>query len=229
MLIVERRIERLEAQLKKGADRQARATNETELALFRRLAAQLDGGGLLRDMGLEPAEQKMLRNYGLLTLKPMLLVLNVGDGPAEDALRAVASYQHKQTSVATLQGRLEMELAQMPPDVAAEFLASYGIEEPGLNRVVRLSYGLLGLHSFFTVGEDEVRAWTIPLGATAVEAAGVIHTDLARGFIRAEVVGYDALVEAGGLPAARQRGLLRLEGRDYVVRDGDILNIRFNI
>ena len=131
--------------------------------------------------------------------------------------------------MAALQGRLEMELAQMPPDEAAEFLAGYGIEEPGLNRVVRLSYSLLGLQSFFTVGEDEVRAWTIPVGANAVEAAGVIHTDLARGFIRAEVIGYEAMISVGGLAVARQNGLLRLEGKEYVVHDGDILNIRFNI
>jgi ribosome-binding ATPase YchF (GTP1/OBG family) len=171
----------------------------------------------------------MLRNFGLLTLKPMLVVLNVGDNPAGDSLESLCNYRHRLTTLAALQGRLEMELAQMPLEEAVEFLAEFGISEPGLNRVIRMSYTLLGLHSFFTVGEDEVRAWTIPVGAHAVEAAGAIHTDLARGFIRAEVVSYDALVEAGGLPAARQKGLLRLEGKDYVVQNGDILNIRFNV
>ena len=117
----------------------------------------------------------------------------------------------------------------MEPDEAAEFLAEYGISEPGLNRVIRMSYSLLGLHSFFTVGEDEVRAWTIPVGAPAVEAAGVIHSDLARGFIRAEVTAYDALIGAGSLTAAKQKGLVRLEGKEYVVQNGDILNIRFNV
>jgi GTP-binding protein YchF len=229
MVLAERRIERLEAQLKKGGDRQAKAISEAELELFERLHAQLDAGEPLRDLELTPAEIKMLRNYGLLTLKPMLIVLNVGDGSADAALGLLAEYHHRYTSIAALQGRLEMELAQMPPEEATEFLASYGIQEPGLNRVVRLSYSLLGLQSFFTVGEDEVRAWTIPVGANAVDAAGAIHTDLARGFIRAEVITYEALVDAGSLAAARQRGLLRLEGKEYIVRDGDILNIRFNV
>ncbi len=117
----------------------------------------------------------------------------------------------------------------MPADEAAEFMAGFGISEPGLNRVIRLSYALLGLQSFLTVGEDEVRAWTVPVGANALEAAGVIHSDLARGFIRAEVISYTDIIAAGTLSAARQKGLLRLEGKDYIVRDGDILNIRFNV
>ena len=229
LIIVERRVERLEAQLKKGSDKQARAANEAELVLMQRLKAQLDEGNLLRDMELTPAEMKMLRNYGLLTLKPMLIVLNVGDNPGDEAIDAVRAYEHRHTTIAGLQGKLEMELAQLPPEEVADFLAEYNIDELGLNRVIRFSYDLLGLHSFFTVGEDEVRAWTIPVGAPAVEAAGVIHTDLARGFIRAEVVAYEDLVGAGGLPAARQRGLLRLEGKDYIVQNGDVLNIRFNV
>jgi GTP-binding protein YchF len=229
LIIVERRIERLQAQLKRGGDARMRLANETELALFLRLYETLDLGAPLRDLDLAPAEMKMLRNYGLLTLKPMLVVLNVGDGPAGEALEAMCGYRHRLTTVATLQGRLEMELAQMPPEEAAEFLADFGIEEPGLNRIIRLSYTLLGLHSFFTVGEDEVRAWTIPVGANAVEAAAAIHSDLARGFIRAEVIGYEALVQAGSLVVARQRGLLRLEGKEYVVQNGDVLNIRFNV
>lgn len=228
-IIVERRIERLQAQLKKGGDKLQKAANEAELALFVRLHETLDHGAPLRDMDLTPAEQKMLRNYGLLTLKPLLIVLNVGDNPPDEALETLCDYRHRHTTIATLQGRLEMELAQLPPEEAAEFLAGYGISEPGLNRIIRRSYTLLGLHSFFTVGEDEVRAWTIPVGANAVEAAGVIHSDLARGFIRAEVISYDALVGAGSLPAARTKGLLRLEGKEYVVQNGDVLNIRFNV
>lgn len=229
LIIVERRIERLQAQLKKGGDKLLKAANEAELALFLRLQEALNLNSPLRDLALADAEQKMLRNFGLLTLKPLLVVLNVGDNPAGEALESLCDYRHRLTTVATLQGRLEMELAQMPPEEAAEFLAGFDISEPGLNRIIRMSYTLLGLHSFFTVGEDEVRAWTIPVGAHAVEAAGAIHTDLARGFIRAEVIGYDALIEAGSLPAARQKGLLRLEGKDYVVQNGDILNIRFNV
>jgi hypothetical protein len=229
LIIVERRIERLQAQLKKGGDKLLKAANEAELALFMRLQETLNLNAPLRDLALAEAELKMLRNFGLLTLKPMLVVLNVGDNPAGDALESLCDYRHRLTTLAALQGRLEMELAQMPPEEAVEFLAEFGIGEPGLNRIIRMSYTLLGLHSFFTVGEDEVRAWTIPVGAHAVEAAGAIHTDLARGFIRAEVVCYDALIEAGGLPVARQKGLLRLEGKDYVVQNGDILNIRFNV
>jgi ribosome-binding ATPase len=230
LIIVEKRIERLETQLKKGADKLVRAANEAELVLIKRLHEHLEGNGLLRDMDLTATEEKMLRNYGLLTLKPMLILLNVGDGSPIEGVQALSGYQHKCTAVAALQGRLEMELAQMSPEEAAEFLAEYGISEPGLNRIIRVSYGLLGLQSFFTVGEDEVRAWTVPVGATAVEAAGVIHTDLARGFIRAEVIAYDAMIAADGNTATlRQHGQLRLEGKEYLVKDGDILNIRFNV
>lgn len=229
LIIVERRIERLGAQLKKGGDKQMRGANEAELALMQRLREQLEAGRPLRDLDLAPAERKALRNFGLLTLKPLLIVLNVGDQNADCALDDLADYQHRHTSIACLQGRLEMELAQLPAEEVDEFLAEYHLAELGLNRVIRLSYDLLGLHSFFTVGEDEVRAWTIPVGATAVEAAGVIHSDLARGFIRAEVISYDDLIAAGSLAAARQRGLIRLEGKDYVVQNGDGLNIRFNV
>jgi hypothetical protein len=229
MIIVERRIERLEAQLKKGGDKQARASNEIELALMQRLRAHLDTGEPLRDLDLALAEQKMLRNYGLLTLKPLLIVLNVGDQTGCDAVEMLSGYRHRRTTIACLQGKLEMELAQLPAEEAAEFLSEYNIDELGLNRVIRFSYDLLGLHSFFTVGEDEVRAWTIPVGAPAVEAAGAIHSDLARGFIRAEVIAYDDLIGAGSLAAARQRGLLRLEGKEYTVQNGDVLNIRFNV
>jgi ribosome-binding ATPase len=229
LIIVERRIERLQVQLTKGGDKQVRVASEAELALFKRLHEHLETDAPLRDMELTPAEHKALRNYGLLTLKPLLIVLNVGDDPAEPVLARVADYKHRHTGIATLQGQLEMELAQMPPEEAAEFMTGFGIAEPGLNRVIHLSYSLLGLHSFFTVGEDEVRAWTIPVGATAVEAAGVIHTDLARGFIRAEVVAYNDLIAAASMAKAKEKGHVRLEGKEYPVKDGDILNIRFNI
>ena len=157
----------------------------------------------------------------MLTLKPLLVVLNVGDDPTEQAVAELADYRHKNTVVVGLQGRLEMELAQMSPDEAAEFLAEYGIQEPGLKRMIRLSYALLGLQSFFTVGEDEVRAWTIPVGATAVDAAGAIHSDLARGFIRAEVIGYETWCRRKpgrrppARPAAAGRQGLRRAGRRY--------------
>ncbi|MGE5602344.1 MAG: redox-regulated ATPase YchF [Nitrososphaerales archaeon] len=229
LIIVERRIERLDAGIKKGGDKLQRAKDEVELELFHRLHEQLDSGAPLRDMDLDDHEVKSLRNYGLLTLKPLLIVLNVGDNPTDISVENLCNYHHKNVVSATIQGRLEMELAQLPPEEEADFLSSYGISEPGLNRVIRMSYKLLGLQSFFTVGEDEVRAWTIPVGANAVEAAGVIHTDLARGFIRAEVIHYDAMVAAGSHAKAKEKGLLRLEGKEYIVKDGDILNIRFNI
>jgi hypothetical protein len=228
-IIVERRIERLDAGIKKGGDKLQRAKDEVELELFRRLLEYLETGAPLRDMELTDHEVKSLRNYGLLTLKPLLIVLNVGDAAPDAALSALGGYKHRHSAIATMQGHLEMELAQMAPEDAAEFLAGYGISEPGMNRVLRVSYELLGLQSFFTVGEDEVRAWTIPVGASAVEAAGVIHTDLARGFIRAEVISYDQMIAAGTHAKAKEKGLLRLEGKEYVVQNGDILNIRFHV
>ena len=229
LIIVERKLERLKSQLSKGGSKQEKAVAETEMELFDRLQGQLSKEAPLRDMELDAAERKLLRPYGLLTQKPVLVLLNVGDGPEAPALAALSSYEHDQTAIATLHGQLEMELSQLSAEEAAEFLPEYGIQEPGMNRIIRLSYGLLGLQSFFTVGEDEVRAWTVHVGAHAVDAAGVIHTDLARGFIRAEVIGYDDMIVAGTMAKARQQGLLRLEGKEYLVQDGDILNIRFNI
>ena len=227
--IVEKRLERLRNDLARGLSKDKRSANDAELALMQHLHEHLMAEKPLRDLDLTPADLKALRNFGLLTLKPLLVVVNVGDHKPEDGVARFAFYQHKQTVIVPLQGRLEMELAQMDPQEAAEYMPEYGIEEPGLNRLIRVSYDLLGLQSFFTVGEDEVRAWTIPVGATAVEAAGVIHTDLAKGFIRAEVVSYEGLIAAGSLAVAAKNAQLRLEGRDYVVKDGDILNIRFNI
>ena len=156
----------------------------------------------------------MLRPYGLFTQKPLLVLLNVGDGAEATALATLSDYKHQQTATAAIHGRLEMELSQLSAEEAAEFLPEYGIQEPGMNRVIRLSYGLLGLQSFLTAGEDEVRAWTVHVGANAVEAAGVIHTDLARGFIRAEVISYDDMISAVTMAKARQLGLLRLEGKE---------------
>ena len=169
-----------------------------------------------------------MKNLALVTAKPQLVLFNTGDRAVGDPTTLV-KYTHEKTILAALQGRLEMELAQMSPEDAQEFLKEYNIAEPGLSKVIRLSYALLGLQSFFTVGEDEVRAWTVRVGANAVEAAGVIHTDLARGFIRAEVISYADMISAGDMAEARKRGVLRLEGKEYTVQDGDILNIRFNV
>jgi hypothetical protein len=176
----------------------------------------------LRKSEFTPDEVKELSSYGLLTRKPILTVFNLGEGQAAPNMEL----DHK--SVA-LQGRLEMEIAQLPPEDAAIFMDEYGIEELSLNRMIGLSYDLLQQQSFFTVGEDEVRAWTTRRGAPALEAAGEIHTDLQKGFIRAEVVSYTDLVELGGMNEAKAKGKLRLEGKEYLVKDGDIVHIRFNL
>jgi ribosome-binding ATPase len=224
--VVERRLERLQRDLKHAGPAADLAKVEQELML--RLKAALEIETPLRDMGLTGAELQSLRGFGFLTLKPVLVVLNVGDdGPLNSP--TIVSYDHKHSAIIALRGGIEREIAQMDEESAELFLSEYGIAEPSLRRLIRLSYDLLGLQSFFTVGEDEVRAWTMQRGGTAVDAAGTIHTDLARGFIRAEVASYEALVQAGSLAEAKQRGLLRLEGRDYVVQDGDIMEIRFNV
>lgn len=229
LAVVERRLERIEAGLGKRSGTPAeREAMQKEQALLQRFKPQLEDGKPLRDLPISDEEARLMRNLAIVTAKPQLVVFNTGDRAVSDP-KQIVSYDHQRTVLATLQGKLEMELAQMSPEDARDFLQEYGIEEPGLSKVIRLSYALLGLQSFFTVGEDEVRAWTIPVGARAVEAAGVIHTDLARGFIRAEVISYTDMISAGDMAEARKRGSLRLEGKEYVVQDGDILNIRFNV
>jgi len=230
MSLVDNRLKRIEERLKKGGDPKERAAYKEEKELLLRLQAVLEEEKPLRGIELTPEEEKTLRAFGLLTLKPLLVVVNAGEEGYELPEELAKLNDRPETAVMVLQGKVEMELAQMDPEEAAEFLEAFGIEEPGLNRVIRKSYELLGLQSFFTVGEDEVRAWTVRKGATAVEAAAAIHTDLARGFIRAEVIHYDDLIACGGSMAeARKQGLLRLEGKEYVVQDGDIVHIRFNV
>lgn len=225
--VVERRLDRLLATMaKKGGTPAEREAFAREKDLLTRFKAQLENGKPLRDLELDPSAPAL--SLALVTIKPILVVLNTGERTVKD-ISEIVKYEHKKTMLVTLQGKLEMELAQMSPDDQRGFLDEYDIKEPGLDKMIRLSYALLGLHSFFTVGEDEVRAWTIPIGAPAVDAAGVIHTDLARGFIRAEVIGYADLIACGSMAEARKHGLLRLEGKDYAVRDGDILSIRFNV
>lgn len=228
LVIVERRLERLKRDLNKEADCAARTAYEKEQTLLIKVKESLEDETPIRDLDLGPAEEKALRGFQFLTAKPVLVVLNVGDDGSDNPSDYVG-YSHKRSEVICLRGSLEMEIARLDAEESEEFLIGYGIAEPGLNRMIRLSYGLVGLQSFFTVGEDEVRAWTIPQGASAVEAAGAIHTDLARGFIRAEVVAYDDLVTAGSLVEARRRGVVRLEGRDYLVQDGDVITVRFNV
>lgn len=225
---VENRMARLDEEHKKGKveNKQQQAL---EIELFERLHAQLSAEKPLRDMDLTPDEIKSLRGYGFMTLKPVLVIFNTGDGETDPA--AQLKYDHQNALVVSLQGKLEAEIAQLDnPDDVAMFLAEYNIEKPSRERVLKLSYDLLGIQSFFTYGEDEVRAWPVRKGANAVEAAGVIHTDLARGFIRAEVVAYQDFVQANGsLAEVKAHGKMRLEGKDYSVQDGDMIVVRFNI
>jgi hypothetical protein len=225
---VERRIERIQEGLKKGASKD-RIAAQTELSLFEELNAALSAEKPLRALYLNEEQLKGLRGYGLLTLKPKVVLINIGDDQGEVPL----VYDAPRTVLAHIRGRLEMELAQLSAagdeETLAMFMTEYGVTELSLDRVIHLSYDLMGLQSFFTVGEDEVRAWEVKRGATAVDAAGTIHTDLAKGFIRAEVVSYDDLVALGGLAQARAVGKLRQEGKTYHVHDGDVINIKFNL
>lgn len=224
LIAVERKLERLADERRKGGGRD-KAVIDREIALFERMHAALSEEQPLRDIEISEEEEKTLSGFGLLSRKPVLVVLNLSEGQQAPEL----AYDHKKSQVVALQGKLEMDIAQLPPDEMEMFLQEYGIEEPSLNRMIRLSYDLLGLQSFFTAGEDECRAWTTRRGAKAPEAAGVIHTDLQKGFIRAEVVAYDDLMALGSMNEVKAHGKLRLEGKDYVVQDGDILNIRFAI
>ncbi|MBN1284813.1 MAG: redox-regulated ATPase YchF [Anaerolineae bacterium] len=226
LIAVERRLERLE-QDKHKIPPAEKPAHTREVALFERLHAHLETERPLRDMEQDftDEETKLMRGYGFFSLKPVLVVLNT-DAPGAPELH----YPHKRGAVAAMQAQIEAEIAQLDPDEAALFRGEYGIETPAADRIIRLSYQLLGLHAFFTVGDDEVRAWTLPVGATAIEAAGTIHTDFARGFIRASVTPHEDLVAAAGKFAeTRASGKTRLEGRDYVVRDGDVIEFRFNV
>lgn len=195
-----------------------------EKETLERMKAALENDQRLRDLDFTEVELKPLKGFGFLTLKPTLLVLNCGD-EAKDAA-ALLRYDHAQSGIVSLQGRIESELAQLAPEDAEIFMAEYGITELSASRVIRLSYELLHIQSFFTVGQDEVRAWSVAIGATAPEAAGAIHSDLQKGFIRAEVMAYADLIEAGSEAALKQTGRLRLEGKEYIVKDGDIVHIR---
>ncbi|MFP4396300.1 MAG: DUF933 domain-containing protein, partial [Anaerolineales bacterium] len=168
-----------------------------------------------------------LRGYSLLTLKPTIILLNLGDEAATP--EELITYDHQETTIIAIHGQLEMELSQLEPDEAEIFMEEFGIETLARERVLQASASLVGRITFFTGGEPEVRAWLLPTGATAVDAAYTIHTDLGRGFIRAEVVAYDKLIQAGGMTAARHAGETHIEGKDYVVQEGDVLRIRFSV
>jgi ribosome-binding ATPase len=224
LIAVERKQERLAEERKKGGGRD-RSLIEREVAVFEKLAASLAREEPLRMVELSLEEERLLSGFGFLTRKPILLLLNLSEGQAPPPVE----YAYPHSQLVALQGKLEMDISQLPAEDAEMFMAEYGIQELGLLKVIHLSYELLGLQSFFTVGEDEVRAWTVRRGANAFEAAGEIHSDLQKGFIRAEVVSYEDLVTLGGLSEARGKGKLRLEGKEYILRDGEIMHVRFNI
>jgi ribosome-binding ATPase len=226
LVAVERKVEKLADELRKGGIKD-KTLALREQALFQRLHEALSAEKPLREIEITPEEEKALSSYSFLTRKPLLTVFNVGDDDKDEIPEALRSSKPHTGQVA-LRGRLEMEIAQLSPEDAAAFLTDYGITEPSLRRMISLSYDLLGLQSFFTVGEDEVRAWTTRRGAQAPEAAGEIHTDLRDGFIRAEVFNYADLMELGGVTEVKAKGKFRLEGKEYTVQDGDILNIRFS-
>jgi GTP-binding protein YchF len=231
LAVVDRRLERLRATGHHGTPAE-REANDREMEILGRLRAALEAGRPIRDVGLAPEDEKAIRGFRFLSQKPVLVLLNVGEADLPRAAGSIealrAGYDHRHTLFDAMSARIEMELGELEPDEAAAFMADLGIAESSLGRVIRLSYRLLGLISFLTCGPDEVRAWPVPDGATAVDAAGAIHTDLAHGFIRAETVAYDDLVALGSTAEARRHGRLRSEGRTYPVRDGDVIEILFS-
>lgn len=227
-------LEAVEKQLYK-AERNAKANEKTALAwrdLLRKVKAQLDQGLPVRAMELSETERLPLKDLQLLTAKPVMYIANVDEhgfemNPHLDAVRALAEKEN--SIVVPICAAIEAEIAQLDEADRADFLADLGLKEPGLNRVIRSGYKLLGLQTYFTAGVKEVRAWTTPVGATAPRAAAEIHTDFQKGFIRAEVIAYDDFVAGKGEPGAREAGRLRLEGKEYIVQEGDVMHFRFNV
>jgi ribosome-binding ATPase len=227
LAIIERRLQRLNGEIGKTAGKEKELRIQ-ERDVLQRLQAGLEADVPIRDAELAPDEEKMLRGYQFLSAKPLLIVLNIG----EDQLNSPAlqiDYPHHKSAVVALAGKVEAEIAQLDAEDARAFLDDLGIEAPARDRAIGASYDLLGLISFLTAGPDEVRAWPISKGLPALEAAGAIHSDIQRGFIRAEVVAYDDLIAAGSMAEAKKRGTVRMEGKTYIVQDGDICNFLFNI
>jgi GTP-binding protein YchF len=206
-------------------------SNPRELELLERIQAWLEQERALRRMPLSEPERRQLAGYGLLSLRPLLLVLNVPEQEAgcEPPPEIASAAKQRELGLVVLSARVEMDIAQMPPAEQKEFLASYGLEEPASHRFVRAAFALLDLVSMLTAGPDECRAWPVPRGTPAPRAAGKIHSDIERGFIRAEVVPWQELVRHGSEARCREAGVLRVEGRDYVIQDGDVVHFRFNV
>jgi ribosome-binding ATPase len=232
LAIMERRLEKLETSMK-GAKPGERQGFLQEKDILLRFKAELEKDKPLRELAVESAEARFITNYQFLTAKPLLIVMNIGEEQLSQAASMEAElnkeYSGAKCRVMTLCGKLEMELAQLEESAAQEFRAEYGIKESGLERTIKMSYELTDLITFFTIASNEVRAWSIKKGTTALKAAGKIHTDMERGFIRAEGISFNDLVQSGSIAEARKKGLLRLEGKDYVVQDGDVMTFLFNV
>ena len=225
--IIDNRLNRLDRELRT----QKIPALEHERMVLEGCKAALEGGTAIRELSLSPEDERAIRGYGFLTQKPLLLVLNIGEDELDSAEEICANFaaSERQVEIITLSAKLEMELARLDAEEAELFRTEMGLNESALARMIDASYRTLGLITFFTVVSDELRAWTLKEGMTALDAAGTIHTDMARGFIRAETIHWADLVDCGSLTKARDNGLLRLEGKDYLVSDGDALTIRFNI
>ena len=228
LVVVEKRLERLDKDRKKIKSPEL----DREFELLVKCKAELEANQPLRNLEIEAADEKLIRGFQFLSQKPMLYVLNLGEGDAgalherEKEYREGALAGRRNTAVTAVCGKVEAELAELPREEQTEYLASYGLKESGLERLISATYALLGLMSFLTAGEDECRAWTIQMNSTAVKAAGAIHSDFEKKFIRAEVVNWKSLTDLGGYAGVREKGLLRLEGKEYMVKDGDVLVIR---
>jgi hypothetical protein len=226
--VLEKRLERLEKDRKKIKNPEL----DREYELLVKCKEMIEANHPLRELKLDADDEKRIRGFQFLSQKPMLYVLNIGEEEAgrlherEEEYRNGPLAGRAHTAVTAVCGKIEAELAELPRDEQLEYLASYGLSESGLERLISATYALLGLMSFLTAGEDECRAWTIPMHSTAVKAAGAIHSDFEKKFIRAEVVNWKTLIDLGGYPGARDKGQLRLEGKEYIVKDGDVLVIR---
>ncbi len=228
LVVVEKRLERLDKDRKKIKNPEL----DREFDLLTRCKASLDGNQPLRQLAIDADDEKRIRGFQFLSRKAVLYVLNLGEEEAGKLHAREQEFQNgplagrAHTAATAVCGKIEAELSELPREEQREYLASYGLEDSGLERLITASYSLLGLMSFLTAGEDECRAWTIPMNSTAVKAAGAIHSDFEKKFIRAEVVNWKSLVDLGGYPGAREKGQLRLEGKEYIVKDGDVLVIR---
>src|SRR5690554_1290274 len=224
---VEKAIHRL-GKKAKGGDKQAKA----EMTVLEKLLPALTEGEMARSVELDDEERKTIRSYNLLTLKPTMYICNVAEdgfenNPYMDMVKEIAAKEN--AIVVPVCAAIESEIAELEDEEKEEFISSMGLTEPGLNRVIRAGYDLLNLHTYFTAGVKEVRAWTVRLNSTAPQAAGVIHTDFEKGFIRAEVIAYDDFINNGGEQGAKDAGKWRLEGKEYIVKDGDVIHFRFNV